>query len=131
MSHASMITIDTLNQHVGEEKLRATVAAFYSRVKADPLIGKMYPADDWAGSEKRLADFLVYRFGGPQTYLQERGHPRLRMRHLPFSIGLAERDQWLKLMGEAMRETEISTEAAEVMIPFFAQVADMMRNRPE
>lgn len=126
-----MITIDTLNQHIGEEKLRATVAAFYSRVKTDPLIGRMYPADDWAGSEKRLADFLVYRFGGPQTYLQERGHPRLRMRHLPFSIGLAERDQWLKLMGEAMRETEISAEAAEVMIPFFAQVADMMRNRPE
>lgn len=126
-----MITIDTLNQHIGEEKLRATVAAFYSRVKTDALIGRMYPADDWSGSEKRLADFLVYRFGGPQTYLQERGHPRLRMRHIPFSIGLAERDQWLKLMGEAMRETEISAEAAEVMIPFFAQVADMMRNRPE
>ena len=107
------------------------MAAFYRRVKTDPLIGKMYPHDDWAGSEKRLADFIVYRFGGPQTYLQERGHPRLRMRHLPFSIGLVERDQWLKLMGEAMRETGISEEAAEVMIPFFAQVADMMRNRPE
>jgi hemoglobin len=126
-----MITLETLNEHVGEEKLRAMVGAFYQRVKTDPLIGKMYPADDWTGSEKRLADFLVYRFGGPQTYLQERGHPRLRMRHLPFSIGISERDQWLKLMGEAMRETGISEAAAGVMIPFFAQVADMMRNRPE
>lgn len=126
-----MITIDTLNQHVGEEKLRATVAAFYRRVREDALIGRMYPQDDWAGAEKRLADFIVYRFGGPQTYIEERGHPRLRMRHIPFSIGVAERDQWLKLMGESMRETGISEEAAEVMIPFFTQVADMMRNRPE
>ncbi|GEP40968.1 globin [Brevifollis gellanilyticus] len=126
-----MITIDTLNQHVGEEKLRATVAAFYRRVREDALIGRMYPQDDWAGAEKRLADFIVYRFGGPQTYIEERGHPRLRMRHIPFSIGMAERDQWLKLMGESMRETGISEEAAEVMIPFFTQVADMMRNRPE
>ncbi len=126
-----MLTLDTLNQHIGEEKLRAMVAAFYRRVKVDPLIGGLYPADDWEGAEKRLADFIIYRFGGPPTYLEERGHPRLRMRHLPFSIGLAERDQWLKLMGEAMREVGISSEAAEVVIPFFAQVADMMRNRPE
>lgn len=131
MSDCPMITIETLNKHVGEDKLRATVAAFYRRVKEDLIIGKMYPSDDWEGSEKRLADFLVYRFGGPQTYLQERGHPRLRMRHLPFSIGVAERDQWLKLMGQAMSEAEISAEAADVMIPFFTQVADMMRNRPE
>lgn len=126
-----MITIDTLNQHVGEEKLRATVAAFYRRVREDVLIGRMYPQDDWEGSEKRLADFIVYRFGGPQTYIEERGHPRLRMRHIPFSIGMAERDQWLKLMSESMRETGISEEAAQVMMPFFTQVADMMRNRPE
>ncbi len=126
-----MITIDTLNQHVGEAKLRATVAAFYRRVREDALIGRMYPQDDWEGSEKRLADFIVYRFGGPQTYIEERGHPRLRMRHIPFSIGMAERDQWLKLMSESMRETGISEEAAQVMMPFFTQVADMMRNRPE
>jgi hemoglobin len=107
------------------------VSAFYSRVRTDDLIGKMYPPEDWNGSEKRLADFLVYRFGGPATYIEERGHPRLRGRHMPFSIGIAERDRWLKLMGEAMRETGISTEVAGVMLPFFAQVADSMRNRPE
>ena len=126
-----MMTLDSLCQQVGEERLRAMVAAFYRRVRVDELIGPMYPAEDWEGSEKRLADFVVYRFGGPQTYLEQRGHPRLRMRHLPFSIGLQERDRWLTLMGEAMRETGLTEEEAQVMIPFFAQVADMMRNRPE
>jgi hemoglobin len=126
-----MMTLDSLCQHVGEERLRSMVAAFYRRVRVDDLIGPMYPAQDWEGSEKRLADFVIYRFGGPQTYLEQRGHPRLRMRHLPFSIGLKERDRWLTLMGEAMRETGVSEEDAQVMIPFFAQVADMMRNRPE
>ena len=126
-----MITVESLCQEVGEAGLRAMVSAFYSRVRTDDLIGRMYPPDDWNGSEKRLADFLVYRFGGPATYIEERGHPRLRGRHMPFSIGIAERDRWLKLMGEAMRETGISTEVAEVMLPFFAQVADSMRNRPE
>jgi hemoglobin len=126
-----MITVESLCQEVGEAGLRAMVSAFYSRVRTDDLIGKMYPPEDWNGSEKRLADFLVYRFGGPATYIEERGHPRLRGRHMPFSIGIAERDRWLKLMGEAMRETGISTEVAGVMLPFFAQVADSMRNRPE
>jgi hemoglobin len=126
-----MLSIDTLVHQVSEETLRATVSAFYRRVREDTLLGPMYPDGDWAGAEKRLADFLVYRFGGSPAYLEERGHPRLRMRHQPFSIGLAERDQWLKLMGEAMRETGISTDATEVMTPFFAQVADMMRNRAE
>jgi hemoglobin len=126
-----MITVESLCQEVGEAGLRAMVSAFYSRVRTDDLIGRMYPPEDWNGSEKRLADFLVYRFGGPATYIEERGHPRLRGRHMPFSIGIAERDRWLKLMGEAMRETGISTEVAGVMLPFFAQVADSMRNRPE
>ncbi len=126
-----MITVESLCQEVGEAGLRAMVSAFYSRVRTDDLIGRMYPPEDWSGSEKRLADFLVYRFGGPATYIEERGHPRLRGRHMPFSIGIAERDRWLKLMGEAMRETGISTEVAGVMLPFFAQVADSMRNRPE
>ena len=123
--------IDSIHQLVGEETLTRMVAAFYRRVKADDLLGSMYPPDDWEGSEKRLRDFIIYRFGGPDTYLQERGHPRLRGRHMPFSIGLAERDRWLDLMGQSMREVGISEEVAPVMGEFFAQVADMMRNRAE
>lgn len=124
-----MDEISTLCARVGETKLRDMVAAFYRRVREDDLIGPMYPAEDWEGAEKRLADFIVYRFGGPQTYIEERGHPRLRGRHMPFSIGEAERDRWLELMGAAMREVVIPAEEAEVIGGFFAQVADMMRNR--
>jgi hemoglobin len=124
-----MDPISQLCTAVSEPKLRAMVAAFYQRVKQDDLIGKMYPPDDWAGAEKRLADFIVYRFGGQQTYIEERGHPRLRMRHFPFAIGLAERDRWLDLMGAAMKESEIPAEHAPMIGAFFAQVADSMRNR--
>lgn len=124
-----MDELSTLCAQVGETKLRGMVTAFYRRVRTDDVIGKMYPPDDWAGAEKRLADFIVYRFGGPQTYIEERGHPRLRGRHMPFSIGEAERDRWLKLMGEAMQEVVIPPEERAVIGAFFAQVADMMRNR--
>jgi hemoglobin len=126
-----MDEIGQLYARLGEEKLRAMVAAFYRRIKKDDLIGKMYQPDDWDGSEKRLADFLVYRLGGPQTYLEERGHPRLRARHFPFSIGITERDRWLTLMGESMREVQVPETEAQVMGLFFAQIADMMRNREE
>jgi hemoglobin len=124
-----MDEISTLFGRVGETKLRGMVTAFYRRVRVDDLIGPMYPADDWEGAEKRLADFIVYRFGGPQTYIEERGHPRLRGLHLPFSIGEAERDRWMKLMGEAMQEVEIPPTEVPVIGAFFGQVADMMRNR--
>lgn len=124
-----MDEISALYSHVGEDKLRAMVAAFYRRVRSDDLIGPMYPPDDWEGAEKRLADFIVYRLGGPQTYLEERGHPRLRGRHMPFAIGEAERDRWLDLMGQSMHEADIPSEQAQIMGAFFAQIADMMRNR--
>jgi len=125
-----MMTLEQIASQIGEEKLRSMVAAFYRRVRMDDLIGKMYPDDDWAGSEKRLADFIVYRFGGPQTYLEERGHPRLRGRHMPFRIGMAERDRWLELMSSAMQEVEMPQEADLLIRSFFAQVADSMRNQP-
>lgn len=121
----------TLYAELGEPTLRALVTSFYQRVREDEIIGPLYPQDDWAGAEKRLADFLIFRFGGPQTYIEERGHPRLRMRHMPFSIGITERDRWLELMGAAMHETGIKPPQAETLAAFFAQVADFMRNRPD
>jgi hemoglobin len=124
-----MDVISTLHDQVGEPKLQAMVAAFYRRVREDDLIGPMYPPDDWEGAEKRLADFLIFRFGGSQRYLEERGHPRLRMRHFPFVIGAAARDRWLALMGAAMEEVEIPVGPAETMRAFFAQVAGMMQNQ--
>jgi hemoglobin len=84
----------------------------------------MYPEQDWEGSEQRLREFLLFRLGGDQRYLENRGHPRLRMRHVPFSIGVAERDRWLKLMREAMEEAGLPAEAQLELDAFFSQVAD-------
>lgn len=116
---------------LGAANFTPLVAAFYRRVREDDLIGPMYPDDDWEGAEKRLADFLRFRFGINEDYIRERGHPRLRMRHFPFSIGEVERDRWLQLMGEASDEIGLEGEARELLDGFFAQVADFMRNRPD
>lgn len=113
----------------GENGIRRMVAAFYQRVRTDDRIGPMYPKDDWEGSEERLADFLLFRLGGSTRYLETRGHPKLRMRHITFKIGIAERDRWLELMSAAMDDATIPAAAREFLDPFFSQVADFMRNQ--
>lgn len=113
----------------GEAGIRQMVAAFYRRVRTDDLLGPMYPAEDWEGSEERLADFMLFRLGASNRYMETRGHPKLRMRHLPFKIGVAERDRWLELMSAAMDETAVPATARSFLDPFFAQVADFMRNQ--
>ena len=117
-------------QMTGDDFRRLT-AAFYRRVRTEDVIGPMYPPDDIAGAEQRLADFLCFRLLGDQKYIEERGHPRLRMRHAPFSIGIAERDRWLALMEDAMTETAVPELSAAVLRALFRQVADFMRNRAE
>lgn len=124
-----MDLISTLYARVGAEKLTKMVAGFYRRVRTDELLSPMYDAEDWAGAEDRLRSFLFFRFGGPANYLMERGHPRLRVRHLPFSIGEPERRRWLDLMANAMSEAEIPADPAAIMKPFFEQVANAMVNR--
>ena len=114
---------------ITEQAVAQMVAAFYRRVREDDLIGPMYPDDDWDGAEKRLSDFLIYRFGGSDRYIQERGHPRLRMRHAAFKIGIAERDRWMDLMQQAMQETGIPPSSALNLKTFFENVADFMRNQ--
>ncbi len=121
----------TVFEQLGEEGIAAVVQGFYRRVRSDDLIGPMYPADDWEGSEARLRDFLVFRFGGPQRYIEQRGHPRLRRRHFPFKIGIPERDRWLLLMSASMDECEVPSAARAEMDALFLQVADFMRNQPE
>ena len=115
---------------VGEEGFGRLTAAFYRKVKRDDLIGPMYPDDDWEGSEERLRDFLLFRFGADERYLKKRGHPRLRGRHMPFKIGVVERDRWIEMMGEAAREEIADEGVREVLMAFFSQVADFMRNQP-
>ena len=117
-------------REVGAEGLAAMVAAFYRGVKTDDLLGPLYPEQDFEGAEKRLREFLQFRFLGTEAYIENRGHPRLRMRHFPFEIGELQRDRWVALMEAAMDECAIKPEARAVMSPFFAQVAEAMRNRP-
>ena len=114
---------------LGADGITQLVAAFYRRVKTDDLIGPMYPDQDWEGAESRLAGFLIYRFGGSDAYIQQRGHPRLRMRHAPFSIGVAQRDRWLEIMKDAMDEVAVPKEIYFNLKTFFEQVADFMQNR--
>jgi len=74
---------------------------------------------------------MLFRLGASEAYMEKRGHPRLRMRHMPFRIGIAERDRWLQLMAEAMDETQVPPFARLFLDQLFAQVADFMRNQTE
>ncbi len=114
---------------IGEEGFARLTSAFYARVRGDEVLSPMYPGGDWEGAEGRLRDFLVFRFGGPTRYIQERGHPRLRMRHMPFAIDEDARDRWVGHMEAAMSEAALPEEVVEVLRPFFEQVATFMMNR--
>ncbi len=103
----------------GEDGIRRMVAGFYRRVRTDDLIGPMYPDDDWDGSEERLAEFVLFRLGASNRYLEMRGHPRLKARHLPFRIGVAERDRWLDLMFAAIDEAALPAAACDFLREMF------------
>lgn len=117
-------------QVVGEEGFTRLIAAFYRQVPQDDILGPMYPQEDMQGAEERLRDYLIYRFGGPQRYIEERGHPRLRARHMPFPVTPAGRDRWMQLMTNAMKEAQLDPEAANILHQFFDQMATFMINRP-
>lgn len=114
---------------IGEEGFTHLVAAFYGQVPADEILGPMYQGRDLAAAEQRLRGFLIYRFGGPESYIEERGHPRLRMRHVPSEITQAARDRWLQLMTSALDSTEMPAEAKDVLRGFFDSTATFLINR--
>ena len=115
---------------IGEDGFHRLISAFYRQVPQDDILGPMYPAHDLAGAEERLRNFLIYRFGGPQRYIEERGHPRLRMRHMPFAIGKAARDRWVQLMNNALKEAALPAGAESMLREFFEGVATFMINQP-
>jgi hemoglobin len=116
-------------QQLGEAGFSRLVRAFYAQVPADDILGPMYPADDMAGAEERLRNFLVGRFGGPPRYVEERGHPRLRARHAPFVIDRRARDRWVELMTNALDEAQLPAESDAVLRAFFDGTATFMINR--
>jgi hemoglobin len=116
---------------LGDEGFERLIAAFYRQVPNDDILGPMYSGRDLAAAELRLRGFLIYRFGGPQTYIEARGHPRLRMRHAPFSIDEKARDRWLQLMRAALLEAAIPAAPAQVLLQFFESTASALVNRIE
>jgi hemoglobin len=113
----------------GAPVFSALVARFYAGVRTDPVLVPLYPQDDWDGAETRLRTFLEQYWGGPTTYSQERGHPRLRMRHAPFAIGTAERDAWLRHMRAAVDSLELAPEHDAALWGYLEMAAMSMQNR--
>ena len=114
---------------IGEDGFTRLIAAFYRQIPADDILGPMYEGRDMAAAEGRLRDFLIYRFGGPQRYIEERGHPRLRMRHAPFVVDAAARHRWVELMEKAFAEAKLPPEPAAVLKDFLESTATAMVNR--
>jgi hemoglobin len=125
------VTEEDVYETIGEEGFARLIRAFYVQVPNDPILGPMYPKDDLAGAEERLRDFLIGRFGGPPRYIEQRGHPRLRMRHTPFAIDAAARNQWVTLMNRALDEAKLPDDVTLLLREFFAGVATFMINRSE
>jgi hemoglobin len=123
-----MISEGEIYGQIGEEGFSRLVAAFYRQVPADDILGPMYPADDLHGAEERLRDFLVGRFGGPPRYVEQRGHPRLRMRHMPFKLDQRARDRWVQLMERALDEAELPKESRDLLCELFHHMATFMIN---
>ena len=113
---------------IGEEGFARLIAAFYRQVPNDDVLGPMYPEHDREGAEQRLRDFLIFRFGGPQRYIEQRGHPRLRARHLPFRINQTARDRWLQLMNNAFASASLPEEVEHQLRSFFEQTSTFMIN---
>ena len=111
----------------GEETFQQLVDVFYAKVEADPVLRAVFPADLGPGKRWQFL-FLVQYFGGPARYAQERGHPRLRMRHGPYPIGIDARNRWLSCMLEAIDEVGIEEPARGIMRNYFERGSAMMVN---
>jgi len=108
---------------------RRLVDAFYRRVAEDEVLLPLYPEDDLTGARERLTLFLGQYWGGPDTYSQRRGHPRLRMRHQPFWIDVDARDRWVRHMTDAVDEVAPPDDVRRALLDYFDMAADAMINR--
>ena len=114
----------------GEPTFRRLVADFYAGVRSDPVLLPLYPPDELDDAQERLTLFLMQYWGGPQTYGEQRGHPRLRMRHAPFTVGPAERDAWLAHMKQAVDRLGLAPEYAEPLWAYLHGAAFALQNTP-
>lgn len=112
----------------GEPAFRELVGRFYARVASDPVLRAVYPEEDLSGATERLTLFLIQYWGGPSTYSQQRGHPRLRMRHQPFSIGRRERNAWLGHMTAAVDSLDLAPGVRKALLDYFDAASTAMIN---
>jgi len=114
----------------GEPVFRLMVQRFYEGVSSDPLFRPLYPDEDLSSATERLTLFLIQYWGGPGTYSEQRGHPRLRLRHQPFAIGTAEREAWLRHMTRAVDSLALAPQARQALLDYFERASTAMLNRP-
>jgi hemoglobin len=114
----------------GEPTFRRLVDTFYAGVATDPALRALYPEDDLGPAAERLRLFLIQYWGGPTTYSERRGHPRLRMRHAPFAIDSAARDAWLRHMRAALDDLELAPAHEHALWDYLTRAADSLRNVP-
>jgi len=112
----------------GAAFFESLVAAFYRGVASDLVLRPMYPEDDLAPAAERLQLFLEQYWGGPGTYSEQRGHPRLRMRHAPFPVDETARDHWLAIMRGALDEQHLTEELDQTLWKYFTMAAMSMVN---
>ncbi len=112
----------------GEETFRRIVSRFYDQVAVDEILRPLYPEEDLGPAQERLTLFLIQYWGGPHTYSDQRGHPRLRMRHAPFRISPIERDAWLKNMRIAVDEQNLPAEHQAQLWQYLEMAAQSMLN---
>ena len=115
----------------GEDFFRALVDDFYAGVVGDPLLRPMYPDDDLPGASERLRLFLMQYWGGPETYSEQRGHPRLRMRHAPFPVSPEARDHWLEHMLAAVAKRGLAAELEAELVEYLKRTAFFLVNTGE
>jgi hemoglobin len=117
----------------GAETFRSLVSRFYQLVREDEILRPLYPEDELDAAEERLRMFLEQYWGGPRTYSDQRGHPRLRMRHAPFRIGFLERDAWLRCMHIAVADIDAETlddAHRKALLDYLEMAAQSMVNSP-
>lgn len=120
--------MENLYDRIGEAGFAKLTKVFYEGVQNDPLLKPMYPEEDLGPAERRLKMFLEQYWGGPDTYQQERGHPRLRMRHFEFKIGPKARDSWLSHMRVAVDALELAPIDREMLWDYLERAAHAMLN---
>jgi hemoglobin len=129
--HNGHVRPDTVFEAIGgEATFHRLVKTFYEGVATDPVLRALYPEEDLGPAEERLRMFLIQYWGGPTTYSDQRGHPRLRMRHAPFAVSAVARDAWLRHMRVALDSLELAPNYEHAMWDYFVRAADSMRNVP-